>query len=286
MVGGVPATEEGNDVEYRSSSRSPSQSDTSVLYSTSRLPSTSNNNQDASGSPSAGDDQKGSTTSSYFVSLSPAAAPSTKRKRRLRTSPSSLLPPLDISQQTIHHHLLRKSAAASRKSARVHTVPAMVLSANALSAVSSGPSKGKRPHSATSNNGNIAQKEPETAHGTKSLILSPLRQPMSPSERRKYLKAKDPLATPERLIKRSQINKIETVRVLRARPAFYPVKEKHPYSSSSSKSRLRAGVGELDLPHNILGKHITLRMDRAGDLRRKRRTVLPPATNLQQSLLE
>ena len=34
----------------------------------------------------------------------------------------------------------------------------------------------------------------------------------------------------------------------------------------------------------VLGKHITLRMDRAGDLKRKRRhnLVLPPTVNLQQ----
>jgi len=34
----------------------------------------------------------------------------------------------------------------------------------------------------------------------------------------------------------------------------------------------------------VLGKHITLRLDRAGDLKRKRRhnLVLPPTVNLQQ----
>ena len=122
------------------------------------------------------------------------------------------------------------------------------------------------------------------------------------------------------MARRREINKIETVRILRARPAFYPIKEKqaidtdkhsstvnsgHHRSNTSAKlsdlksssflhanSNMFEGTGHsndllFDLPAHgnpILGKHITLRMDRAGDLKRKRRhnLVLPPAVNLQQ----
>ena len=198
---------------------------------TTKLP-LNNNNSNSGGSVSGGDSVTITTTQ--------------KRKRRLRTSP--MLPPLDISQQTLHH------PRSSRKSARVHTVPAMVLSAAAAKASPSRSPNGKRPHSA-SNNGPI--------------ILSPLHHPYSPSVDRR--KADRKLRTPER----RQINKIETVRILRARPAFYPIKDK-PYPSNSKKKE------PLELPNNILGKHITLRVDRAGDLKRKRRSPLPPATNLQQ----
>ena len=124
--------------------------------------------------------------------------------------------------------------------------------------------------------------------------------------------------------RKREINKIETVRILRARPAFYPasfVKEKSHYrirgdGSSPSKyasrnlSELKAAAAILHTSeassintghaalspsidfelqaqmgtNPLLGKHITLRMDRAGDLKRKRRhnLVLPPAMNLQQ----
>ena len=123
------------------------------------------------------------------------------------------------------------------------------------------------------------------------------------------------------MARRREINKIETVRILRARPAFYPIKEKqtmdtekhssavysgHHRSNASAKlSDLKSGSSFLHANPNIfdgtghsndplfdlqahgnpvLGKHITLRMDRAGDLKRKRRhnLVLPPAVNLQQ----
>ena len=88
--------------------------------------------------------------------------------------------------------------------------------------------------------------------------------------------------------RRSQINKIETVRMLRARPAFYPIKDK--FSAKGSKSAIGALLNEplspiqssgtdivsLDgLPHNILGKHITLMMDRSV-MKRKRKN--PPVS--------
>ena len=123
------------------------------------------------------------------------------------------------------------------------------------------------------------------------------------------------LCTPEKMARRREINKIETVRILRARPAFYPIKEKQPMDSEKHsghhRSNLSAKFSDLktsshmnatqvsndsagqsseplfDLQGHsnpVLGKHITLRLDRAGDLKRKRRhnLVLPPTVNLQQ----
>ena len=123
------------------------------------------------------------------------------------------------------------------------------------------------------------------------------------------------LCTPEKMARRREVNKIETVRILRARPAFYPIKEKptmdtdkqsgHHRSNIAAKlsdskgfSNLTANSNNNDSAGNftdhlfdlqghsnsVLGKHITLRMDRAGDLKRKRRhnLVLPPTVNLQQ----
>ena len=113
------------------------------------------------------------------------------------------------------------------------------------------------------------------------------------------------------------LNKIETVRILRARPAFYPIKhsnstDKVTISSNSNKSSAKsvrdyaalvdvgaaahgssgshtAGMSPgasyhdyMELPHNILGKHITLRMDRSEMKRKRGRALasLPPSTNL------
>ena len=122
------------------------------------------------------------------------------------------------------------------------------------------------------------------------------------------------LCTPEKMARRREINKIETVRILRARPAFYPIKEKqimdpdkhsghHRTNLTTKLSDLKSlhmhgnlsandGSGNSSEPlfdlqghsNPVLGKHITLRMDRAGDLKRKRRhnLVLPPTVNLQQ----
>ena len=117
------------------------------------------------------------------------------------------------------------------------------------------------------------------------------------------------------MARRREINKIETVRILRARPAFYPIKEKqiidtdkhsghHRLNMSAKLSDLKPSsnmhpnhamsdtTGQSTEPlfdlqghsNPVLGKHITLRMDRAGDLKRKRRhnLVLPPTVNLQQ----
>ena len=118
------------------------------------------------------------------------------------------------------------------------------------------------------------------------------------------------------MARRREINKIETVRILRARPAFYPIKEKqaidldkhsgpHRSNLSAKLSEMKTLSSQMNANHSIsdniaqsneplfdlqghsnpvLGKHITLRMDRAGDLKRKRRhnLVLPPTVNLQQ----
>ena len=121
------------------------------------------------------------------------------------------------------------------------------------------------------------------------------------------------LCTPEKMARRREINKIETVRILRARPAFYPIKEKQTLDTekhSGHRSNLSSKFTDLKSSHMnatqvsndssgqsteplfdlqgqsnpVLGKHITLRLDRAGDLKRKRRhnLVLPPTVNLQQ----
>jgi len=111
------------------------------------------------------------------------------------------------------------------------------------------------------------------------------------------------LCTPERMARRGHIlNKIETVRILRARPAFYPMKDKiqdkvSVTSSKSSAKSVRDTYGDhhhgipsssamhdyLELPHNILGKHITLRMDRSELKRKHKRGLLPPSTSSQMN---
>ena len=78
-------------------------------------------------------------------------------------------------------------------------------------------------------------------------------------------------ASPEKMARRGQIlNKIETIRILRARPAFYPMKTHKDVASTSMSS------DPFDLPSNILGKHITLRMDRS-EIKKKKR-ILPPTS--------
>ena len=300
------------------------------------------------------------------VGSSHVAIGSPKRKRRSKkSSPTSaaILPPLDIQQQTLHHHLTRRSAATARKAARVHTVPAMVLSGAApkstgISKNSSHPSPFSssvrpRPHSANhplhphrqnqqGQEGSSSTTHHPTAHIGKTPSSSVLLSPIHHRERRirHHAKGSSPngtperhyyhghhrkvLCTPEKMARRREINKIETVRILRARPAFYPIKEKqthdleklsaysghYPHRSGKSSAKLSdlkailhanqspnlfddgSGAHSTNEPsfdlqthgNPVLGKHITLRMDRAGDLKRKRRhnLVLPPATNLQQ----
>ena len=90
-------------------------------------------------------------------SLAGIGSPKRKRRSKKSTPPSAMLPPLDIQQQTLHHHLTRRSAAA-RKAARVHTVPAMMLSGASPKSTgikqssyisSTSTSVRPRPHSAT-----------------------------------------------------------------------------------------------------------------------------------------
>lgn len=304
--------------------------------------------------------------SNHHVLSSPSRHPSTagnalvgmgspKRKRRSKksTPPSAILPPLDIQQQTLHHHLTRRSAAA-RKAARVHTVPAMVLSGASPKSTgikhqsthhsSTTASTRPRPHSA--NQPINSRGQPNSQHGQEALmsypsahvgknsssavLLSPIHHrrarhhgahlknsSTSNTPERHYYHShhRKLLCTPEKMARRREVNKIETVRILRARPAFYPIKEKptidtdkqsgHHRSNLAAKltdskgfSNMTANSNNNDSAGNftdhlfdlqghsnsVLGKHITLRMDRAGDLKRKRRhnLVLPPTVNLQQ----
>jgi len=249
--------------------------------------------------------------SPYLVS-----AATSPRKKHTKTviSASGLhettktLPPLDINKTILYHHSTRRSA---RKSSRGHTVPVMQLGAAS-----------KRSHSAAS-----TQDEAGNA-----IIMPGTPEHHIPSGRRSRQsperKSSKVLYTPEKISRRGHIlNKIETVRILRARPAFYPIKhststvDKVTISTNSNKSSARSvrdyaalvdvgaataaassgshttGVtpgaafpmGHLthqdmyELPHNILGKHITLRMDRS-EMKRKHRArglaSLPPHSNL------
>ena len=237
--------------------------------------------------------------------ISDVSSPVKHRKRRLKTS--SLLPPLDVGPRTtVASSASSQPSPRHKRAMRVHTVPAsMVLSTATVSPPplqaaaldggggSSGgglpksPVKKQRPHSASQH-----------------VLLSPLHHhhphPYSPSaERHQRRKQKQQhhhlIKSPDRSAK--TINKIETVRILRARPAFYPSAVaaggsgkayKHHHHHHKSK-HLEGGpppvappptAEQLDLPSNVLGKHITLRMDRAGDLKRKRKSPVP-STNLQ-----
>ena len=104
-------------------------------------------------------------------------SPKRKRRSKKSTPPSAILPPLDIQQQTLHHHLTRRSAAA-RKAARVHTVPAMVLSGAAPKStgikqsnhISSSASMRPRPHSA--NHPMNSRGQPNSQHGQETLTYT------------------------------------------------------------------------------------------------------------------
>ena len=187
----------------------------------------------------------------------------------------------------------------------------------------------KRSHSAASTNQDEANPHP-VVPGTPEMTstsVSGRRSRQSPERK----SSKVNLYTPEKMSRRGHhiLNKIETVRILRARPAFYPIKHKSDFnsdkvtitSSTSNKSSARSmrdyqaalvDVGAasvtgstgvtpganpgaalppsggmthqdyMELPHNILGKHITLRMDRSEMKRKRGRGLasLPPSTNL------
>jgi len=236
------------------------------------------------------------------------------------------LPPLDISQQTFHgrsaasarepQHL---SPGRHKRAMRVHTVPASMVLHTAT--VGSPPPPPPPPLDVANDDDGqaspvhlpkgspVKKQRPHSASQHHTLLLSPLHHhphphPYSPSaERHARRKQKQAhqlhlKSSPEHHSSRYSgsssghhrtINKIETVRILRARPAFYPVApgstSHKSYKSYKSKRidpdfRTSGGQETLDLPNNILGKHITLRMDRAGDLKRKRKSPVP-STNLQ-----
>lgn len=81
--------------------------------------------------------------------------------------------------------------------------------------------------------------------------------------------------------RRHHVNKIETVRILRARPAFYPaavvkVASAHPAFSRTSVSSAASSASPEGL-ESITGHAITLKADRS-ELKRKRRHPKTPAT--------
>ena len=260
-------------------------------------------------STSLNNNYKVKEVSPYLVSA--ATSPRKKHTRTVMT-PSGVqettktLPPLDINRTVLHHHSTRRSA---RKSSRIHsTVPVMLATKNSLGS-------SKRSHSAASNvdeavvSGGATASTPESLNGRRSRT----NRGLTASPERKSSKV---LCTPERMSRRGHIlNKIETVRILRARPAFYPMKDKImdkvsissvSNSSKSSAKSVRDTYGGgasdhhrghhsssaiassssphdyLELPHNILGKHITLRMDRSELKRKHKRGLLPPSTHLAQ----
>lgn len=242
-------------------------------------------------SPPLNNNYKVKEVSPYLVSA--ATSPRKKHTRTVMT-PSGVqettktLPPLDINRTVLHHHSTRRSA---RKSSRIHsTVPVMLATKNSLGS-------SKRSHSAASTQDEavVPSSTPESQNGRRSRN----HRGLTASPERKSSKV---LCTPEKLARRGHIlNKIETVRILRARPAFYPMKDKisvassskssaksvrdtygdhHPGASSSSGSAYHPHPDYLELPHNILGKHITLRMDRSELKRKHRRGLIPPSTHL------
>lgn len=135
----------------------------------------------------------------------------------------------------------------------------------ATSAKSSlGGCSSKRSHSAASNQDSLANDET-----TVQIPDTPTRS----GGRGGYYRGLT--ASPEKMARRGQIlNKIETIRILRARPAFYPMKNPKDVSSTTS---MAMASDPFDLPSNILGKHITLRMDR-GEMKKKKR-ILPPTSS-------
>merc|ERR1719189_844584 len=266
-----------------------------------------NNHHHHSHSPSSSKSQHDrGQLSPYLVSA--ATSPRKKHTKTVISAMTGLhettktLPPLDINRTILHHHSTRRSA---RKSSRGHTVPVMQLGAAS-----------KRSHSAASNNANQDEAANIIVPGTPDHHISSSGRRSRQSPERKSSKV---LYTPEKIARRGHIlNKIETVRILRARPAFYPIKhssngDKVTISSNSNKSSAKSvrdyaalvDVGAassgsntagmtpgvsfpltnqdyMELPHNILGKHITLRMDRSEMKRKRGRALasLPPSTNL------
>lgn len=246
----------------------------------------------ASGGPTSASSNK--EVSPYLVSA--AASPRKKHTRTVMTASgltetTKTLPPLDVSRTVLHgngallhHHSTRRSA---RRSSKGHSVPVMNLN-----------SSNKRSHSAasTAEDNTTPDTPPNAGHSSADLVSATLgatgghgvggrrsrsnhhRGPTHSPER----KSSKVLCTPEKLARRGHIyNKIESVRILRARPAFYPIRDKVSTSSStksSAKSVHRSVHHDLDhellldsLPRSpILGKHITLRMDRSEMKRRKK----------------
>lgn len=231
----------------------------------------------ATGSASKNNNNK--PLSPYLVSV--ATSPRKKHTKTVMTSlgqeTQKTLPPLDINRTILHHHSTRRSA---RKSSRGHTVPVMLATKNPnLSS--------KRSHSAASTEKESTEKLPSTPESNGRRSRQNHRSHTSSPERKS---SKVLCSTPEKQSRRL-LNKIETVRILRARPAFYPIHKEKMASNKSSARSVRdfidgatASPGQeyMDLPHNILGKHITLRMDRS-ELKRKRGrnlAALPPSTHL------
>jgi len=212
----------------------------------------------------------------YLVSVRPSG-----RKRQSKTSPVSntptsfsdssvtILPPLNIHQQQLHHPSNRKSAR--KTSGRHHTVPVIIASTPTKSLTAS--SSSKRAHSAA----NSYEDNNFGLNPSPDMILNVRRHHYHRSSAERKHKS---VTNPDKYSRRTQINKIETVRILRARPAFYPVKDK--FSAKGGKSvnmneplspitSSGTDIISLDgLPHNILGKHITLMMDRSA-MKRKRK---------------
>ena len=275
--------------------------------------------------------------SPYLVSA--AASPRKKHTRTVMTASGNTettktLPPLDLNRTVLHgngallhHHSTRRSARkSSRSGGGGHSVPVMNLN----------NSSNKRSHSAASTQDDTHLNNHETptppseaaaaasvsGYGTAAGRRSRGHhyRGHSHSPERKSSKV---LCTPEKLARRGHhiYSKIDTVRILRARPAFYPIRDKiSTTTSSSAKSSAKSshrdhrhhrdGQHVHQLHHHqppdfesemlfdslnrspILGKHITLRMDRS-ELKRKRRVgagsggggstsstnlALPPAT--------
>ena len=231
--------------------------------------------------------------------MSAAASPRKKHTRTVMTASgltetTKTLPPLDVSRTVLHgngallhHHSTRRSA---RRSSKGHSVPVMNLN-----------SSNKRSHSAasTAEGDNTTPDTPPTAGGGAASsaevhhpnLLVPGRRSRSNHHRglthSPERKSSKVLCTPEKLARRGHVyNKIETVRILRARPAFYPIRDKVSASSSTKSSAKSMHRGhhvhqhELDhellldsLPRSpIMGKHITLRMDRS-EMKRRRKIL-------------
>ena len=229
-----------------------------------------NNNNNNNSSESA----KSQDLAPYVVSLSPK-----------RISRNHILPPLGSGKEREMIH--KRSPGGSKSSYRHKTSRKMAANGGTSSSRRMSTST-KRSHSAASQDSTVIASVHGTPkhHGAKSSKL--LR---SPSRSR-------------------HVNRVDTVRVLRARPAFYPV-VKDRYSSSPpvlAKSRsgritsahaVAAGIlaspeqpsshnyphDSFSLPHDISGTQMTLRTpaDKANEmLRKKKRRGMktPTAINL------